>query len=79
MPDGELRRPPQLWEQRLARTTSVLAAGVSNGDATSIVSPTPPPGSDIGVEPAPVLPPPGDRVGIPIPVETPVPEMMPAG
>lgn len=62
MPDGELRRPPQLWEQRLARTTSVLAAGVSNGDATSIVSPTPPPGSDIGVEPAPVLPPPGDFV-----------------
>ena len=62
MPDGELRRPPQLWEQRLARTTSVLAAGVSSGDATAIVTPTPPPGTDGGVEPAPVLPPPGDFI-----------------
>jgi hypothetical protein len=62
VPDGELRRPPQLWEQRLARTTSVLAAGVSSGDATAIVSPTPPPGTDGGVEPAPVLPPPGDFI-----------------
>jgi hypothetical protein len=62
VPDGELRRPPQLWEQRLARMTSVLAAGVSSGDATAIVSPTPPPGTDGGVEPAPVLPPPGDFI-----------------
>ena len=62
MPDGELRRPPQLWEQRLARTTSILGVGISSGDATSIVTPTPPPGSGGGTEPAPVLPPPGDFI-----------------
>jgi hypothetical protein len=63
MPDGEMRRPPQLWEQRLARTTSVLGVGLSSsGDATAIVSPTPPPGAGGGVEPAPVLPPPGDFI-----------------
>jgi hypothetical protein len=59
---GEMRRPPQLWEQRLARTTSVIAAGVGSGEATAIVTPTPPPGTDGGVEPAPVTPPPGDFV-----------------
>jgi hypothetical protein len=59
---GEMRRPPQLWEQRLARTTSVIAAGVSSGEATAIVTPTPPPGTDGGVEPSPVLPPPGDFI-----------------
>ena len=62
MPDGELRRPPQLWEQRLARTTSILGVGISSGDATSIVTPTPPPGAGGGTEPAPVLPPPGDFI-----------------
>ena len=60
MPDGEMRRPPQLWEQRLARKTAILGAGISSsGDNTAIVNPTPPPGTDSGVEPAPVLPPPG--------------------
>lgn len=59
MPDGEMRRPPQLWEQRLARTTSVLGAGITSTGATSIVAPTPTPGTGGGVEPAPVLPPPG--------------------
>jgi hypothetical protein len=60
MPDGEMRRPPQLWEEKLARTTSMLGVGISSGgDATSIVGTTPTPGSDGGVEPAPVLPPPG--------------------
>jgi hypothetical protein len=60
---GEMRRPPQLWEQRLARTTSVLGVGLSaGGDATAIVTPTPAPGSGGGVEPAPVLPPPGDFI-----------------
>lgn len=60
MPDGQLRRPPQLWEQRLSRTTSILGVGISSsGDATSIVTPTPPPGAGGGTEPAPVLPPPG--------------------
>lgn len=57
---GEMRRPPQLWEQRLARTTSVLGVGISSsGDATAIVPPTPPPGAGGGTEPAPVLPAPG--------------------
>lgn len=60
MPDGEMRRPPQLWEQRLARTTAILGAGISSsGDATAIVPPTPAPGDGGGVEPAPVLPAPG--------------------
>lgn len=60
MPSGEMRRPPQLWEQRLARTTAILGVGISSsGDATAIVTPTPVPGSDGGVEPAPVLPAPG--------------------
>jgi hypothetical protein len=56
---GELRRPPQLWEQRLARTTAVIAAGVAGGDATAIVVPQPPPGAGGGTEPAPVSPAPG--------------------
>ena len=56
MPDGQLRRPPQLWEQRLSRTTSVIAAGVGGGEATAIVAPTPPPGAGGGTEPAPVAP-----------------------
>ncbi|MFM1967142.1 MAG: hypothetical protein RL134_2867 [Actinomycetota bacterium] len=60
MPDGELRRPPQLWEQRLARTTAILGAGISSsGDATAIVPPSPPPGAGGGTEPAPVPPAPG--------------------
>ena len=63
-----MRRPPQLWEQRLSRVTSVLAAGVQQGAATAIVVPTPPPGTDGGVEPAPVLPPPGDFVAPSTPV-----------
>jgi len=57
---GEMRRPPQLWEQRLARTTSILGAGISSsGDATAIVPPSPPPGTGGGTEPAPVAPAPG--------------------
>ena len=59
MPDGEMRRPPQLWEQRLARLTSVLGVGLSSSDTTSIINPGPPPGDGGGVEPAPVLPAPG--------------------
>ena len=55
-----MRRPPQLWEQRLARTTAILGAGISSsGDATAIVPPTPAPGSGGGTEPAPVAPPVG--------------------
>ena len=57
MPDGQLRRPPQLWEQRLSRTTSILGVGLSSsGDATAIVPPQPPPGAGGGTEPAPVPP-----------------------
>ena len=57
MPDGQLRRPPQLWEQRLSRTTSILGVGISSsGDATAIVPPQPPPGAGGGTEPAPVPP-----------------------
>jgi hypothetical protein len=57
---GEMRRPPQLWEQRLARTTAILGAGISSsGDATAIVPPSPAPGSGGGTEPAPVAPPVG--------------------
>lgn len=60
MPSGEMRRPPQLWEQRLARTTAILGAGISSsGDATAIVPPTPAPGAGGGTEPAPVPPPAG--------------------
>lgn len=60
MPDGQMRRAPQLWEQRLARTTSILGAGISSsGDATAIVPPSPPPGTGGGTEPAPVAPAPG--------------------
>lgn len=62
MPDGEMRRPPQLWEQRLARLTSVLGVGLSSSDTTSIVPPEPPPGSGGGVEPSPVLPAPGSFI-----------------
>jgi len=54
---GELRRPPQLWEEKLARTTSILGVGIGSGDATSIVTEPPTPGTDGGVEPAPSLPP----------------------
>jgi hypothetical protein len=55
-----MRRAPQLWEQRLARTTSILGAGISSsGDATAIVPPSVPPGAGGGTEPAPVAPAPG--------------------
>ncbi len=60
MPDGQMRRAPQLWEQRLARTTAILGAGISSsGDATAIVPPSSPPGAGGGTEPAPVAPAPG--------------------
>jgi hypothetical protein len=55
-----MRRAPQLWEQRLARTTAILGAGISSsGDATAIVPPSSPPGAGGGIEPAPVAPAPG--------------------
>jgi hypothetical protein len=55
-----MRRAPQLWEQRLARTNAILGAGISSsGDATAIVPPSSPPGAGGGTEPAPVAPAPG--------------------
>ena len=56
-----MRRPPQPWESKLARLTSIIGgAGIkSSGDGTSGVAPVPPPGTGGGTEPAPVLPPPG--------------------
>jgi hypothetical protein len=43
-------------------------------------TPPPPPAAPIPDPNAPAVPPPpGDRVGVPMPVTTPVPEMMPAG
>jgi hypothetical protein len=55
-----MRRAPQLWEQRLSRTTSILGVGISSsGDATAIVPPSSPPGAGGGTEPAPVAPAPG--------------------
>jgi len=61
VPDGEMRRPPQPWEKKLARLTSIVGgAGISSsGDGTGVVPPTPVPGSGGGTEPAPVLPAPG--------------------
>jgi len=41
--------------------------------------PPPPPAPEPDPDAPAIPPPPGNRVGIPIPVETPVPEMMPAG
>ena len=58
-----MRRPPQLWEQRLTRMTALLGVGLSSsGDNTAIVPSEPVPGGGGGVEPAPVLPPPGDFI-----------------
>ena len=43
-------------------------------------TPPPPPAAPVPDPNAPAVPPPpGDRVGVPVPVTTPVPEMMPAG
>ena len=56
---AEMRRPPQMWEQRLARNQLRVSSGVVSGNATSITTPEVPPGGGGGVEPAPVLPPPG--------------------
>lgn len=64
MPDGNLRRPPQPWESRLARISSVAGGpGISgSGDGTSIVVGNPTPGAGGGTEPAPVLPDPGSFI-----------------
>ena len=55
MPDGDMRRPPQLWEQKLSRVTSILGVGIVSGDGTSLVDGSPTPG-DGGTEPSPTEP-----------------------
>ncbi len=56
------------------------AAATALTESIRPYTPPPPPPAPVPDPNAPaVLPPPGNRVGIPIPVETPVPEMMPAG
>jgi len=56
------------------------AAAAALTESIRPYTPPPPPPAPVPDPDAPAeLPPPGNRVGIPIPVETPVPEMMPAG
>lgn len=55
----EMRRPPQLWEQRLAKVTSIVATGMSSSGATSLAPPGVPPATGGNFEPAAVTPPPG--------------------
>ena len=55
----EMRRPPQLWEQRLSKVTSIVATGMSSSGATSQTPPGVPPATGGNFEPAAVTPPPG--------------------
>ena len=55
-----------------------VAAAKALAQSIKPYTPPPPPPPDPNAPPAPA-PVPGNRVGIPIPVETPVPEMMPGG
>jgi len=55
----EMRRPPQLWEQRLAKVTSIVATGVTASGATSLAPPDMPPATGGNFESAAVTPPPG--------------------
>jgi hypothetical protein len=57
-----------------------IAAATALTQSIKPYSPPPPPAAPAPDPNAPAVPPPpGDRVGVPIPVTTPVPEMMPAG
>ena len=61
MPDGDFRRPPQLWEQRLAQLVSMTSVGVVSGGGTDPNTPDLPPGDGgPGIEPEPVTPAPVD-------------------
>lgn len=63
MPDGDFRRPPLLWEQKLAQLVSMTSVGVVSGGGTDPNMPDPPPGDGgPGVEPEPVLPAPVDFI-----------------
>jgi len=55
-----------------------VAAAKALAQSIKPYTPPPPPPPDPNAPPAPA-PVPGNRVGVPIPVETPVPEMMPGG
>lgn len=58
MPDGTFRRPPQLWEQKLASLVAVNNVGTIAGTATDSVGSDLPPGDGGGggAEPEPVIP-----------------------
>jgi hypothetical protein len=57
-----------------------VAAAKTLAQSIRPYTPPPPPAAPVPDPNAPAVPPPpGNRVGVPIPVETPVPEMMPAG
>lgn len=58
MPDGTFRRPPQLWEQKLASLVAVNNVGTIAGTATDSVGSDLPPGDGGGggAEPEPVVP-----------------------
>ena len=55
----EMRRPPQLWEQRLTKVTSIVATGMTASGATSLAPPDVPPATGGNFESAAVTPPPG--------------------
>ncbi len=55
----EMRRPPQLWEQRLTKVTSIVATGMTASGATSLAPPDVPPATGGNFEPSAVTPPPG--------------------
>ena len=58
MPDGTFRRPPQLWEQKLANLVAVNNVGTVAGSATDSVGSdlAPGDGGGGGAEPEPVQP-----------------------
>jgi len=63
VPDGDFRRPPQLWEQRLAQLVSMTSVGVVSGGGTDPNTPDLPPGDGgPGIEPEPVTPAPVDFI-----------------
>lgn len=63
MPDGDFRRPPQLWEQRLAQLVSMTSVGVVSGGGTDPNTPDLPPGDGgPGIDPEPVTPAPVDFI-----------------
>jgi len=63
VPDGDFRRPPLLWEQKLAQLVSMTSVGVVSGGGTDPTMPDPTPGDGgPGVDPEPVTPAPVDFI-----------------